>query len=240
MAKNIIWGLLRKMNMKNRTSNQRDYWNKEAETYAKRYGLDSPNGIRKIERKAQMLIDGAGITDESDILEIGCGIGTYTKQLAQTEAMITALDISPQMVQIAINNHHPNVFYMVDDIHKTVFKDARFDAVVGCYILQYLDLSVAIPEIKRILKPGGKFAFIDINALNPIAFAKTRIPWVKRAMNISDEAVSFADFELWKLFITFNNVRVTPFEFGNKSLNFLENIPIIQNFSGNLLVTGTK
>ncbi len=193
-------------------------------------------------RKARMLIAGAGITEGSNILELGCGVGTFTRELARTGAGITAIDLSPNMIQRAKENPLPNVFYMIDDAHKTVFRDARFDAVVGFYILQYLNLAEVLPEIMRILKPGGRVAFIDINTLNPLAFVKTKLPFVKRPLNISREAVSFTPWGLadWFERYRFDNVEVTTFEFGAGPLNILENMPFIRHFAGNLLVIARK
>ncbi len=228
--------------MQSRTTNQQNYWDAEAETYIKRYGLESPNARRKIERKARMLIMGAAILHSSDILEIGCGVGTFTRELARTGASITAIDLSPNMILQAKANLCPNVYYMIDDAHKTVFHEARFDAVVGCYILQYLNLAESLPEIMRILKPGGRVAFIDINTLNPLAFVKTKLPFAKRLLNISQEAVSFTSWELpwWFEQYGFTEIQCTTFEFGNQSLNLLEYMAFIRHFAGNLLVIARK
>jgi len=233
--------------MQNRTTNQQNYWDREAETYIKRYRLESPNARRKIERKAHMIMAGAGITVESEVLEIGCGVGIFTRKLAKTGAKIISLDISPAMIEAAKNNpiisvSEPNVTYIVSDIHKTWFKDNQFDAVVGCYILQYLDLTIALPEIMRILKPGGRVAFIDINTLNPIAFLKTKMPATKRLMNISKEAVSFTSWELpsWFEQYGFTEIQCTTFEFGYPPLNLFEYVPFIRHFAGNLLVIAKK
>ena len=228
--------------MQNRTTNQQNYWDREAETYIKRYYSESPNARRKIERKATMLVAGAGITEQSEVLEMGCGVGTFTRELALTGASITAMDLSPGMIHIALDNYYSNVLYKLGDAHNTYFKDNQFDAVVGCYILQYLNLPQALPEIMRILKPGGRVAFIDINTLNPLAFVKTKLPFAKRLLNISKEAVSFTPWGLsdWFERYRFDNVEVTTFEFGNRLLNLLENLPTFPHFAGNLLVIAKK
>ena len=224
--------------MQNRTSNQKQCWDKLAGRYNQRFNYHSACGQAKIERKAKMLIMGATILHSSGVLEIGCGTGIFTRELAKTNASIIAMDLSPKMIQLAIKFYFNNVCYDIGDAHKTFFKDGLFDAVVGCYILQYLDLSIALPEIKRVLRPGGRVAFIDINTLNPLAFAKTKLPLVKKVLNISREAVSFTPWGLrnWFARYGFTDIEVRPFEFGSR-FNFLENIPIIRQFGGNLLIT---
>ena len=37
----------------------------------------------------------------------------------------------------------------------SVFKEASFDAATGCYVLMFVDVSKALTELARVLKPGG-------------------------------------------------------------------------------------
>lgn len=202
--------------MDNRVYNQRQYWDSIASHYAERYGLLSRAGRAKVKRKASKLISAAGISSEDKILELGCGTGVFTREIAQTNAFISAIDISDCMLGMAIDQGIPfNVCYWQGDAHSIDVTDGLLDRVVGFYILQYLDLDKTIPEIYRILHPGGIACFIDINAFNPLAFIKTRVPIVKRWLNISQEAVSFTPLELrqWFMRYGFKNVTVKPFGF---------------------------
>ena len=51
----------------------------------------------------------------------------------------------------------------------TLFSDNTFDLVVGQSILHHLEWEVAIHELERILKPGGKAVFIEPLGDNPMA-----------------------------------------------------------------------
>ena len=226
--------------MENRTRNQQEYWNKLAERYNHRFNYHSACGEKKIERKAELIIAHAGIGEDTEVLELGCGTGTFTSLFARTNAHITAIDLSSNMLKVASKTHSAkNIIYQWDDVHKLTYPDNSFDAIVGCYILQYLDLKKAIPEIKRVLVPGGRIAFIDINTLNPVAFAKTKIPLVKKMLGISKEAESFIPGELCKWFAQhgFVDIQVTTFEFGSPTLNLLGKVPVLRHFAGNLLIT---
>lgn len=178
-----------------RSESQRRYWDGIAKSYNERYHLSDDNA--KLKRKVELLISGARITSDSKVLELGCGTGLVTRQIARTGADVIGIDISPSMLCEARRRRaNRNDFYTIGDAHNLHYSDNEFDCVVGAYILQYLDLSLALPEIYRVLKAGGHVAFIDINALNPLAFLKTRVPLVKRLLNISQEAVSFTPWQL--------------------------------------------
>ena len=224
-----------------RVTNQRAHWDILAWQYEKHYGLDKAQA--KLKRKAQLLIDGTGMVEKDDVLEIGCGTGIFTELLAGTGAFINGIDVSPEMVRIADAKFHENHLAWIEcmDAHEIDYPDRSFDIIVGAYILQYLDLPRALPEIRRLLKPGGRVAFIDINTLNPLACLKTKFPFTKKLLNISREAVSFTPWEIMRWFeYYFRGVEVLPFEFGSPLLNRIEAIPILKLFAGSLLITAYK
>lgn len=55
------------------------------------------------------------------------------------------------------------------DAHALAFDDDTFDVVYGGAILHHLDLSAALPEIRRVLKPGGMVVFAEPLDVNPVA-----------------------------------------------------------------------
>jgi len=57
------------------------------------------------------------------------------------------------------------------DAHKLTLPDASFDIVYGTGILHHLELERAAAEIRRVLKPGGRMAFLEPWGLNPVGIA---------------------------------------------------------------------
>jgi len=55
------------------------------------------------------------------------------------------------------------------DAHKLDFPDAHFDFVFGVAILHHLEFEVALREIARVTKPGGRILFVEPLRLNPVA-----------------------------------------------------------------------
>ena len=107
----------------------------------------------------------------SDVLDYGCGIGHSLKKVMYfSPKKITGIDISEISIQKAkkISGINANVELLVDNCEKTKFNDKTFDIVYGTGILHHLNIKICLKEINRILKPGGKFLFIEPLGTNPI------------------------------------------------------------------------
>ncbi|MCD9622585.1 class I SAM-dependent methyltransferase [Rhabdothermincola salaria] len=106
-------------------------------------------------------------------LELGCGLHNHAVQLAQRGVDVVAVDISPvaalQMRQQCESLDLPGrVSVEVMNAEELAFEDQAFDLVVGTGILHHLDLDRAYPELARVLRSGGKGAFIEPLGRNPL------------------------------------------------------------------------
>ncbi|HLU56602.1 MAG TPA: class I SAM-dependent methyltransferase [Pseudonocardia sp.] len=98
-------------------------------------------------------------------LELGCGTGFFLLNLMQagvaTRGSVT--DLSPGMVQTALRNAERlglDVDGRVADAERIPYDDATFDLVVGHAVLHHIpDVELALREVLRVLKPGGRFVF---------------------------------------------------------------------------------
>jgi ubiquinone/menaquinone biosynthesis C-methylase UbiE len=98
-------------------------------------------------------------------LELGCGTGFFLLNLKQAgvleEGHVT--DISPGMVDAAQRNAEGLGFSVegqVADAEQLPYDDAGFDLVVGHAVLHHIpDVELALAEVLRVLKPGGRFVF---------------------------------------------------------------------------------
>lgn len=89
------------------------------------------------------------------ILDVGCGEGTLTRQIAARGATVTGIDNSLEMVRAA---HANGVDALVVDAADIEF-DGEFDAAFSNAVLHWvLDKDGAAAGIFRALKPGGRFA----------------------------------------------------------------------------------
>lgn len=124
------------------------------------YGMD-----RGWKRK---MIERLNLQGHEKALDLACGTGDITfalgERLRSGEAY--GLDITQGMLDIAESKRRArqasNVFFHCADIMRLPFADASFDCVTCGYALRNVpDAELALAEIKRVLKPGGRFCSLD-------------------------------------------------------------------------------
>ena len=97
----------------------------------------------------------------SQILEIGCGAGVLTAELARLGYSIEAVDAAPAMVDLTIQNAIRNgvsgrVKASLADVHVLPFVDIGFDLVIAIGVIPWLhNENRALLEMRRVLKPHG-------------------------------------------------------------------------------------
>jgi ubiquinone/menaquinone biosynthesis C-methylase UbiE len=119
------------------------------------------------------LIERLGDLRGRSVLELGAGSGDLTLEYARAGARLTALDLSPGMVDVArrrVERFVPDadVRFLVSPAETVDAPDGAFELIVGKWILHHTDLEVLTPEIRRLLAPGGRAVFIENSGLNPI------------------------------------------------------------------------
>jgi SAM-dependent methyltransferase len=106
------------------------------------------------------------------VLDVGCGSGWTTKLLAQRVKEIWGIDISWKSLQLVSSilgfNGIDNGYLVVADCEKLPFAEASFDCVFGHAVLHHLELEPALETISRVLREGGRGAFAEPMAHNPL------------------------------------------------------------------------
>jgi len=219
------------------------------------WGWGTPAGKKRAERRANYFVVFGDIREGKKVLEIGCGMGIFTKKLAHTKAYIVAIDISPDLIQRATNEVKcDNVSFYIDDVENMRFEDSSFDCVVGSSVLHHLNLRRALLEINRVLKKNGKAIFTEPNMLNPQIILQKNIKPIGKILGDLPSETAFFRWQLTKIFLEagFKKVSIKPFDFlhpwvpqfcikGIEKIGLLlEKIPIIREIAGSLLIIAEK
>lgn len=99
------------------------------------------------------------------VLEIGCGSGRLTNQLANkisSDSKLTALDINANMIAVAKQKvMDEKVEFVQGDAQDLPFPDNSFDLIICQFGFMFLpDKQKGFNEAWRVLKPGGQFLFV--------------------------------------------------------------------------------
>jgi len=217
------------------------------------WNWETSAGKLRWRRRVEMLC--FALKPEYKVLEIGCGTGYFTKELVKTGADITAIDISPDLIEEAMKNTKAeNVFFRVDNAYNMGFQDDFFDVVLGSSVLHHLDIDKAIKEIYRVLKKGGAIYFTEPNMMNPQIALQKNIPYLKRKLGDSPDETAFFRWCIRKKLIEtgFVEVTVKPFDFLHpqtpksliKTINqisfFVEKTPLVSELAGSLYIVANK
>jgi ubiquinone/menaquinone biosynthesis C-methylase UbiE len=101
------------------------------------------------------------------LLDVGTGPGVLLMEIAQrrTDLKLTGVDLSPDMVSAAERNLRPfagRATARVGDVTDLPFPDRSFDMVVSSISLHHWDRpEAAVPELARVLRPGGRLFIYD-------------------------------------------------------------------------------
>jgi SAM-dependent methyltransferase len=149
----------------------REFWDADADDYQAVHGADLTaralawGAWRFPEAELGVLGDTRGL----DVLELGCGAGQWSIALAADGARPVGLDQSlVQLKHATVNREHARVDlpFVAASGEATPFRDESFDVVFCDHgAMSFCPPAVTVPEVARLLRPGGLLAFSQTTPL---------------------------------------------------------------------------
>src|SRR5712671_590002 len=142
------------------------HWNRRAPGFDTDFGHSiRTNAERAAWDRILDLVVGGG-RGSLDALDVGCGTGFLSLELARRGHRVTGVDFAPQMLaearRKAASEQSLAVRFEEGDAEALQFSDASFDLVITRHVLWTLPHpEAAIDEWIRVLRPGGRLAVID-------------------------------------------------------------------------------
>ncbi|MDK2857405.1 MAG: hypothetical protein PWQ29_571 [Verrucomicrobiota bacterium] len=107
------------------------------------------------------------------ILDIGCGTGTLTRDIARAltdkeHSLCTGLDAAEEMIEIAKRKAAPisNIRFDAALAEQLPYRDRSFDAAVSTFFFHHIHFELkkkVLTETARVLRPGGSFIIVDVD-----------------------------------------------------------------------------
>lgn len=100
------------------------------------------------------------------VLDVGCGEGRFSRLLKPHGVEVVGVDPTPAMIAAARTRDTSGV-YLEAPAERLPFCDETFDLVVSYLsLIDIPDIRSAIPEMARVLRPGGALLIANLNSFN--------------------------------------------------------------------------
>ncbi len=98
-------------------------------------------------------------------LDVGCGTGLLTRQLAPLCRNVVGLDLhGPSLDEACASTDAAKVTYEQGDVLTHPFEQESFDLIVSVAAIHHFDASAGLQRFAWLLKPGGRLGIIGIPA----------------------------------------------------------------------------
>ena len=152
--------------------------------------LEALYRTRDVRRRRAIVFEALDARKGQRILDAGCGPGFYVSELLDKvgpTGSVVGVDVSPQMLAVAARRceGQENVTFRESAVTSLPLEDASFDRALSVQVLEYVaEISAALGELHRILRPGGRVVIWDVDwttvswhSLDPARMERVLAAW---------------------------------------------------------------
>jgi SAM-dependent methyltransferase len=154
------------------SNKNRVFWNSVSASYQAEHGptLGQRPMAWGVWRIPESELDVLGDVKGRCVLELGCGAAQWTDALARSGAHALGLDLSDEQLTFA-RSHSTGLSLVQGDAESLPFREDAFDIVFCDHgATSFSRPRATIPEVSRVLKPAGLFAFCISSPMRDICF----------------------------------------------------------------------
>jgi 2-polyprenyl-3-methyl-5-hydroxy-6-metoxy-1,4-benzoquinol methylase len=161
---------------------RREHWRRLFDNIADRYDATRPGYPAEV---LDEVCTAAGLRPGAQVLEIGCGTGQLTRQLAGRGYQLTAIDLGASMVAAAERNvADPQVRFEVCAFEEFAAA-GPFDLIVSATAFHWVDPSIGLAKCAQLLRPGGWLALLSTGEVYAEPFrTQLREQWTRYSRQI--------------------------------------------------------
>jgi SAM-dependent methyltransferase len=170
------------------------------------------------EQEVAFLVDALGLRPGDRVLDVGCGPGRHSVELARQGFRAHGVDISQRFVDLAVGVGQPGATFERLDA-RDLSVDGEFDAAIslcqGAFgLLRGIDDGGVLANMARAVKPGGRVAVSAFSAYFQVRYLEATDQFDADAgvnherATVKDEAGADAEFDLWTTCFTPRELRL--------------------------------
>ncbi|WP_113408155.1 class I SAM-dependent methyltransferase [Hyphomicrobiales bacterium] len=131
------------------------------DAFAAAYQADNENNAWNAYYEQPAILSLAGDVAGLRVLDAGCGGGAHGAALVDRGAVLTGVDASAGLLEIARRRLEGRARLLLADLNERLpFEDGTFDLVMASLVMHYLhDWSQPLSEFRRVLSDGGRLIF---------------------------------------------------------------------------------
>ncbi|RYY56472.1 MAG: class I SAM-dependent methyltransferase [Chitinophagaceae bacterium] len=158
---------------------------------------ETPALRKRMERRAQWMIDLMDRDENKKVLEIGCGTGFVSWYIArQTGMQVTGSDLCVPFIEEArIKYPLSNLVYDTIDFNTEASGiNDQYDYIIGNGILHHLyyNLDAVLQSFRKLLRPEGRIIFMEPNIYNPYVAAIFKVAPMRKWAKLEPDEMAFS------------------------------------------------